>query len=495
MLNPWASIDNLSKYQILSLQNQKLHQFINTYLYPFSAHYRMLFDQHKIDPHKIKSIQDLACIPLTSKLDLLATDAKPEHFKEFVLKPDKELIKKYWPKSKLLSLAYNTLMKGKAVIENQFEEEFRPVFITFTTGTTNKPVPFLYSNYDIKNLHISGARMLKVFDINPAENLVNMFPFAPHLAFWQVAFGGLASNTLVLSTGGGKVMSTDGNIAAIMKMRPTVILGVPTYIYHVLREAREKGLKMDFVQKVVVGAAKVTKEFKMKIAESLEAMGAKNVKVFGTYGFTEARCAWGECPTSLDVSSGYHLYPDKEIFEIIDPKTGEVKKEGEDGELVYTSIDSRASVMLRYRTGDFVKGGITCEPCPHCGRTTPRLSSDITRLSDVKGLQLSKVKGMLVDFNHFGEVLSSLNFIDEWQIEIRKKNNDPYEIDEMVVYVCVHSRVDRNECAETIKKKILDATEVAPNLIQFVERSEMVKRLEIETANKEKRIVDGRPKV
>jgi len=63
------------------------------------------------------------------------------------------------------------------------------------------------------------------------------------------------------------------------------------------------------------------------------------------------------------------------------------------------------------------------------------------------------------------------------------------------VYVCVQSRVDKNECAETIKKKILDATEVAPNLIQFIERPEMVKRLEIETANKEKRIVDSRPKV
>ena len=100
----------------------------------------------------------------------------------------------------------------------------------------------------------------------------------------------------------------------------------------------------------------------------LNAQGARNVYIFGTYGFTEARTAWAECPTENHLSSGYHLYPDKEIFEIIDPATGEVKDDDEDGELVYTSLDSRASVMLRYRTGDIVKGGITHEPCPYCGR-------------------------------------------------------------------------------------------------------------------------------
>ncbi len=495
MLHPWASISKLNKDQILSLQNQKLHSFVNTYLYPFSSYYRKLFDQHKIDPKKIKTIADLANLPFTSKPDLMACDANPEKFREFILKPDKDLIKKYWPKTKLLDLAYQTLAKGEEAVAYQLEEEFRPVFITFTTGTTNKPVPFLYSNYDIKNLHISGARMLDLFDIKRTENLVNMFPFAPHLAFWQVAFGGLASNALVLSTGGGKVLSTDGSIAAIMKMKPTVILGVPTYIYHVLREARDKGYKMDFIQKIVGGAAKLNVGFKMKIAELLNEMGAKDVKIFGTYGFTEARCAWAECPTVPGVSSGYHLYPDKEIFEIIDPETGAVKKEGEDGELVITSIDARASAMFRYRTGDFVKGGITYDPCPHCHRTTPRISSDITRLSDVKGLQLSKVKGMLVDFNHFTEVLSGIKSIDDWQIEIRKKNNDPYEIDEMIVYVCVKDGVNKTECSENIKKSILDATEVAPNAIQFIDRPEMVKRLEIETANKEKRISDLRPKM
>ena len=336
--------------------------------------------------------------------------------------------------------------------------------------------------------------MLNLFDIEGSDKVVNMFPYAPHLAFWQVVFGGLESSILIMSTGGGKVMGTDGNISALLKMKPSVVLGVPSYVYHVLREAKERNCKIDFIKKVVLGAARLGEGFKEKVADLLKSMGAEDVSVFGTYGFTESRCAWAECPTSIDAASGYHLYPDKEIFEIIDPKTGDVKGEGEDGELVYTSIDARGSVVLRYRTGDFVKGGITTEPCPHCQRQVPRISSDITRLSDVKDFQLSKIKGVLVDLNHFTSVLDEMKTIDEWQIELCKKNNDPFEVDQIVVYLCPTSDCDREQVEKEIRKKMLLATEVAPNEVHFVTLQEMVGRLELEVANKAKRIIDTRPK-
>jgi phenylacetate-coenzyme A ligase PaaK-like adenylate-forming protein len=289
-------------------------------------------------------------------------------------------------------------------------------------------------------------------------------------------------------------MGTDGNISVLLRMKPSVILGVPSYVYHVLREAKARGCRMEFLKKVVLGAARVGEGFKLKLAELARDMGAPDVSVFGTYGFTEARSAWAECPTATNASSGYHLYPDKEIFEIIDPQTGEVKSEGEDGELVYSSIDARGSVMLRYRTGDFVKGGITYGPCPHCARHVPRVSSDITRLSDVKGLHLSKVKGSLVNLSNFTALLSDIHSVDEWQIELAKKDNDPFEVDQVLVYVCPKPGCDRGKLEEEIRTKMLLATEVAPNKVCFLELPEMVKRLEIETANKEKRIIDTRPK-
>ena len=492
-MNPWGGLTKLPKQELINIQNKRLHTFINQFLYPFSPHYRKVFDEQKIDPRQIKTIADLQRIPFTSKLDLI-DDNDSQKFKEFVLQPDKEKIQKFWPLGKKLNILGEQLLQGKEACDFSLLKEFKPVFMTFTTGTTNTPVPFLYTNYDIQNLYTSGARMLHLFDVAKNATLINTFPYAPHLAFWQVVFGGFASCSLALSTGGGKVMGTDGNLAAIEKMKPTVILGVPSYVYHILREAKEKNLHMPYVKKVVLGASRITPGFKIKIAELLEAMGATDVSVFGTYGFTESRCAWAESPTELDQSSGYHLYPDKEIFEIIDPHTGEVKKEGEDGELVYTSLDSRGSSVIRYRTGDFVRGGITYEPCPFSGTTVPRISSDITRLSDVKDLQLSKVKGSLINFNHFSAILSDIDLVEEWQIEIRKKNNDPYDMDELIVYVSSPKSKVKEQLTAEVKEKITLATEVSPNDVIFISRKEMVKRLELETANKERRILDNRPK-
>ncbi|VAX37331.1 hypothetical protein MNBD_UNCLBAC01-1395 [hydrothermal vent metagenome] len=496
-MDPWKNIKLLSKDDLRRLQNQKLHHFINTYVYPFSPHYQKLFDQNNINPKNICTVEDLAKIPFTSKTDFTHTDEHTgrERFRDFILQPDQDKIRQYWPKTKILSLAVSSFFKGKEYTQEKLRREFQPIFMTFTTGTTTQPISYLYSNHDIKNLEISGSRMLSLFDIHYSDKIVNMFPFAPHLAFWQVVFGGLSSCALIMSTGGGKAIGSEGNISALLKMKPSVILGVPSYVYHVLRLAKEQGCSMDFVEKVVLGAGSVSKNFKFKVAGLLESMGSKNVSVFGTYGFTESRTAWAECPTSNDISSGYHLYPDKEIFEIIDPKTGNVKNEGEDGELVYTSLDARGSVVIRYRTGDFVKGGITTEPCPHCGRTVPRLSSNITRLSNVKGLQLSKIKGSLVNLNNFITTLSDIQNIDEWQVELCKKNNDPYEVDELNLYICSTNGSDQGNLEKEIHQKMLMSTEVAPNRIQFIKMEEIVKRLELETANKEKRIIDNRGEI
>lgn len=491
-MDPWGKLARLPRREIEQLQNQKLHHFINNYLYPFSPHYRQVFDQQKINPRRIRKATDLAAIPLISKLDFFTKD-NPEKTKEFVLQPDKEKIRRFWPFPKLVEMQMISAFKGSAYVQDVLGQEFRPVFITFTTGTTNKPVSFIYSKYDIDNLYVSGSRMLNLFAMGPADYVVNMFPFAPHLAFWQVVFGGLSSAVLILSTGGGKMMTTEGQVMALLKMRPSVILGVPSYVYHVLRYAHEKGHRLESIKKVVLGAARVTSAYKLRLQELLESMGAKDVSVFGTYGFTEARCAWAECPTTNDLSSGYHLYPDKEIFEVVDPKTGAVKGEGEDGELVYSSIDSRGSSLIRYRTGDFVKGGITWEPCPYCRRTVPRISSDITRISDVKDLHLTKIKGSLVNFNNFDTTLSDFPEIEEWQIELCKKDNDPFEVDELIVYISCHNGVNQAALAEDVKKKLKLCTEVAPNQVIFVPLPDMIKRLELETSSKEKRFLDRRP--
>jgi len=508
-MDNWKHLSFRPWKELKELQSSKLRFFITRQLYPFSPYYRALFDKHKIKPEYIRTQEDLRIIPFTSKEDFLPKKDKPkgnglasnsqshnpQRFRDFVLQPDEKLIKKYWPKNKLIWLALQKLAKGKDYVNEKLNKEYRPIFLTATTGTTNQPVSFLYSNFDLYNLQIYGYRLLEVFATGENDRAVNMFPYAPHLAFWQTVFAGIAHNNFVLSTGGGKTMGTQGNIDAISKVSPAVIIGEPNYLYHVIRTAKESGKDFSFVKKIVLGASRVPLGFKEKIASLLGELGAQDVYILGTYGFTEAKCAWGECPTALNFSSGYHTYPDREIFEVIDPATGEVKKQGDDGELVYTDLDARGSCVVRYRTGDIVKGGIVYQKCPYCKRTVPRISTNISRSANIKDLRLSKVKGTLVNLNNLSVILESEKRIEEWQIEIRKKDNDPYEVDELFIYLSVSADTEQGALKEHLKNEILASAEITPNDIIVLARKEMLERVGMEQLHKAKRIIDARPKV
>jgi phenylacetate-coenzyme A ligase PaaK-like adenylate-forming protein len=492
-MDHWDKLSFLSLRELKEIQNRKLRHFISRQLYPFSPYYHRLFNQHKIKPSYIKTVEDLSIIPFTQKEDFFPTKDNPDHFKDFILQPQEASIRKYSTKDRLLLFALLKIVKGKGYLKHRLEKEYRPIFLTATAGTSHHPVSFLYSGYDIENLHISGARLLDIFGGKGDIRAVNLFPYAPHLAFWQTVFAGFSHHDFVLSTGGGKVMGTEGNIEAIEKVRPNILIGVPSYVYHLVRSAKEGGRDFSFVQRVILGASAVPMGFKEKLAGWLRSMGAKHIRIVGTYGFTEAKCAWGECITPLKISSGYHTYPDKEVFEVIDPETGDVKREGEDGELVYTNIDARGSCVLRYRTGDLIKGGIVHSRCPYCHRTVPRISSQISRSSNIKSLKLSKIKGALVNLNTFGSILEAEKGIEEWQVQIRKKDNDPFEVDELIIYLSVSRGVDHHQLKEKLNSSINCATEVTPNEIIILPHREMLDRVEIEISNKAKRFVDMRP--
>jgi len=478
--------------ELRELQDRKLRYFVTKQLYPYSPYYRRLFDNNKINPNSIKTIKDLKNIPFTTKKDFITQKGQPEATLEFVLQPNEKSIKKYFPKGRLIL----SLIKGKTRFKKELETEYKPIFLTATAGTTNNPISFLYSSYDLENLKLSGLRAMQIFNIKQNEKALNIFPYAPHLAFWQTFFAGFSSCIFMLSTGGGKTIGTEGNIKAMLKVQPSLLIGVPSYVYHILKTARNENRDLSFLKKVALGAARVPKGFKRKLATLLNEMGSPNLKISGTYGFTESRLAWMECPTDVDTSSGYHTYPDMGIFEVIDSETGEVKKEGEDGELVYTSIDGRGSVVLRYRTGDLVKGGIVYHPCKYCGRTVPRISSDIVRASNIKNIELSKIKGTLVNLNTFEHFLDNEELIDEWQIEIRKKDNDPYEIDEMILYLSLNkSDIDKAEFERQLNRRIYSETDISFNRINIITRQEILRKIEIETSVKAKKVLDKRPKI
>lgn len=495
----WGKLAYMSLEEIKQMQNKKLREFIRYKVYPYSPFYRKLFDKHKISPDDINTTDDLVRIPFTTKADLAPSEEEPEKPREFILQPDLEKIKKYERKGTLLKLLIQKILKGEEYVKTKLEWEYFPIHVHFTTGRTANPTPFFYSARDLENLKECGRRLLSMAPVPKDHIGVNVFPYAPHLAFWQTVYGALGMNMMCLHTGGGKIMGTERIIMAIERLRANGLMGIPGYLYYLLREAAKQKRNFSSLTHIAAGGERMPQELKFKLRDLLVEMGAEREKIHigATYGFTEAKTAWGECQKKDpddEKSYGYHTYPDLEFFECIDPKTGERVKEGEEGEIVYTALDWRGTVVIRYRTGDIATEGIFYHRCPNCGRTVPRISPDIKRSSEYKEFNLTKIKGTLVDMNAFFPILMGHPDILEWQLEIRKKDDDPYGLDELWLYLAIKEGTNQENLKKEIEKKIIAETEIAPNKIIFLSLQEILNRLGMETQLKELRIIDNRPK-
>jgi len=466
-------------------QLRRLRDYLKHRVLPFSAHYRKLFATHGIHPEDIRSMEDWGRLPFTSKSDLTVSKDRQ---RDFVMIPNQGTLKRE-PR-----VIVNTIFRGVANTKAKLETEFRPVLLTSTTGRSSDPVPFVYSKHDLTNLEVSGRRIMEVGRSDKEYRHLNMFPYAPHLGFWQAHYAGLGFNTFMLSTGGGKSLGTEGNIALIEKIKPDVLIGMPTFVYHILRQAVEEKRQWPNLKRIVLGGEKVPPGLRSRLRDFSSQLGSLGTYVISIYAFTEAKMAWGECPTlPHEGSSGYHLYPDLGIMELVNPKTGEqITEEGHPGEIVYTPLDARGTIVMRYRTGDIAEGGLTWESCPHCGRRCPRLLGPISRVSEVRTLNLDKLKGTLVDFNMLEHLLDDLRGLAAWQIELRKHDNDPLEMDEVILHVTAEAGLSETMLKEQIIRRFHEVTEMTPNAILFHPLSELRDLLGIGRLLKEEKLADHR---
>ncbi len=478
----------LSEPLVRQLQAAQLRQYLRQSVLPFSAYYRKLFQQHGLTAESFQTIEDLRRVPFTTKTDLLATADAPQKFKEFILVPEEKLL------ARRPSTVFQALLHGPGAVRKGFEAEFRPMFVTFTTGRSAEPTPFFFTQRDLTHLATAGRRLVEICNARPEDKMLNTFPFAPHLAFWLAHYAGTAGGVLMLSSGGGKVMGTEGTIRHLRKLKPDVLIGIPTFIYHLLHQAVEQGVQCENLRCIVLGGEKISDGLRLKLRALALELGAKEIDVLATYGFTEAKLAWPECPFPHDQpSGGYHLYPDLGILEVIDPKSGEPLPPGQPGELVYTPLDSRGTVVLRYRTGDYTDGGLTYQPCPYCGRSLPRLLGNISRRSEIKEMNLGKIKGTLVDFNELEHVLDEVPQIGAWQVELRKVNDDPMELDELILHVQKINGADETRLEHELSERCFSHLELHPNRI-FFHNAEEIRRLQgVGTVLKEQKLVDHRP--
>ena len=475
-------------------RSARLHKFVNEQLYPYSPFYRRLFDEHKIDPRSIRTVDDLRRIPFTTKKDIAPTSEQPSRHLDLVLQPDMEKLRRFAPKGKLIGLLATRAMRGAEAATEEVRREYGPVHVIFTTGRTALPTQFVYTPYDWDRLHMIGQRIGHVGGIKADVRSLNVFPFAPHLAFWQTFAVGQGVPTLIVHTGGGKVMGTSGNIMAMARLQPDVIIGIPGFVYHMLRQAAHEGVKLTKLHKIALGGERVPMGLRAKLGELCAEMGAPDVRVQSVLGFTESRQCWAECtPPDHTTSYGFHTYPDLEIFECVNPETGEPVGEGERGELVYSTIDGRGSCVIRYKGGDIAEGGIVYDPCPGCGRIVPRISTTLSRRSDIGEFQLTKIRGTLVDLNNFLPCMASIDEVVEWQVVLRKKDDDPHGLDEIVLSVALRNGVDPETAKRHITGKLLSEMEIAPNAIEVLPLVQLTENLGLDTQMKELRIRDLRP--
>jgi phenylacetate-CoA ligase len=471
----------LPRKTLRALQAKRLRAYLRDVVLPFHPRYRDVFSKNGLDWRAIETLEDLQRIPFTSKSDLSGGP------KEFIISPDPHQL------ARRPATVLRGLLRGRNRARRELEREFRPILMTSTTGRAAEPMPFVYTAHDLAVLRVSGYRLMQLAGARSGDRMLSMFPFAPHLAFWQTHYAGTEFGVFILSSGGGKTVGTDGNIRMLRKLNPNVLIGMPTFVYHVLREAAQDGVRCDNLRGIVLGGEKVPQGLRRKLQEAASNLHSRSVSVISTYGFTEAKMAWCECLFPVDAEpSGYHLYPDLGIVEIIDPETGALKEDGEAGEIVFTSLDARGTCVVRYRTGDIVEGGLTYEPCPHCGRVMPRLLGRISRRSDVREMQLDKIKGTLVDFNELEHVLDDIPRVGSWQIELRKANDDPMEVDELVFHISLADGGEESSVSKEITRCLFDRVELHPNRILFHTDSEMRVLQGVGEKLKEQKVIDRR---
>ena len=483
----WDRLDNTDRDK---LQIQQLRHFLANKVLPFSKHYRKVFKLVGAEAGDIRTLDDWSEIPFTSKADLLPGEDGKSRARDFVLIPDEAVLRRQ------PEVILKGILKGPKRAKEELGQEYRPIMLTSTTGRSTEPVPFLYTKHDIRNLRKTGKRIMLMGKSLQEYRHLNMFPYAPHLAFWQTYYSGIGHDTFMVGSGGGKVMGTEGNVRLAERIEPDVLIGMPTFVYHVLQFALEEGKKFTNLKTVVLGGEKVPNGMRRKLRALARELGAGPITVISTYGLTEAKMAFPECaaPEDADHSSGFHLFPDLSLVEIVDPATGKPVGEGNPGEIVFTSLDSRGSIVLRYRTGDQIEHGLFTEKCEFCGRTVPRLCGKISRVSDMREVKLGKIKGTLVNFNELEHILDDFDDIGSWQIELRKRNDDPYECDELLVHLHTHHAVEKAKLISDVERQFVAVSEIKPNDVKFHSSAELREMQGVGRELKEQRFIDNRAK-
>ena len=209
--------------------------------------------------------------------------------------------------------------------------------------------------------------------------------------------------------------NTERQVQFMQDLDATILCCTPSYAAYIGEKIEEMGIKPEDLKLKagIFGAEPWTEEMRRSIEKSL------GIKAYDIYGLTEI--SGPGVSFECEAQSGMHINEDHFIAEIIDPETGEVLPEGQEGELVFSSIDKEAFPLLRYRTRDLCV--LTREKCS-CGRTHVKMCKPKGRSDD-----MLIIRGVNVFPSQIETVLLKKGYTPNYQIIVdRIGNEDTFDI-------------------------------------------------------------------
>lgn len=320
--------ETLPLQKLRKLQNERLQNAVD-WAYKKTKFYRSLFDQAGVKPQDILTIEDLTQLPFTTDIEI-ATDIP---LKDRLAIPE-ENIKMYHS----------------------------------TSGTVGAVVPIPFSKKDMEAFLKDGEpRARWTMGVRPWDTIQVLTRF--DCCF--LGYKELGASIVLLSAGR---YNTDHQIRLTKESGVTVIEHMPSLLLRYFERMEQMGIDIkDTKLRMVSGVGEGWAEsYKKKIEEKY---GIPFMTLYGaveTAPFFAAEC---------EARKGMHINADLGVLEVVDPETGKLLSEGEEGELVVTMFEREAMPLIRYRIGD-VGSILPYEPCS-CGRTMPKMSYVKGRVSQI----------------------------------------------------------------------------------------------------------------
>lgn len=300
------AIERASRDEIAALQLSHLKQTLAR-AYENVAHYRNAFDTAGVHPGDLKELSDLARFPFLAKQDLRA--AYP--FGMFAV-PREQVVR-----------------------------------VHASSGTTGKPTVVGYTREDIDTWAHLVARSIRAAGGRPGDIVHIAYGYGLFTGGLGAHYGAEALGCTVIPMSGGQ---TEKQVQLIQDFRPDIIMVTPSYMLNLIDEFHRQGLDPveSSLRVGIFGAEPWTDAMRNQIE------AAAGIHAVDIYGLSEVMGP-GVASECVETKDGPVIWEDHFYPEIINPETGEVVEDGEQGELVFTSLTKQALPVIRYRTRDLTR--------------------------------------------------------------------------------------------------------------------------------------------